>query len=305
MPTVRTLSRIITAAALVGLLCMAYAYFIEPSRLVVNQYELRLARLDPAFDGFRVALIADIHGGSNGVTQDRLQEIVERTNEQNVDAVFLLGDYVSQTRERGPDGRRGVRMAPAEIAKGLSGLRAHFGVYVVLGNHDEWYDPQAIMHAFERVGYTVLNGKASEIRLNGGQKLRVLGLRDHTTIGEWKPYSDEAKSLLAPTNGQGTVLVLQHSPDIVPIITGELSITSDPVVLFAGHTHGGQVSLPVIGPPIVPSMFGQKFARGHVRDSGIDVFVTTGIGTSILPFRFMVPPEIAVVTLRAAESEPQ
>ncbi|MCC6327492.1 MAG: metallophosphoesterase [Acidobacteria bacterium] len=300
MPTTRSLLLIAAACLAVGLLCVGYGYFIEPGRLVVNRYEMDIADWDPAFNGFRVALISDIHAGSNDVTADRLREIVDRTNEQNVDAIFLLGDYVSQSRGRMPDGRRGVKMEPAEIAEGLSGLRAQFGVYVVLGNHDEWYDPQAVGRAFEQKGYTVLNGKLAEIRLSGGQKLRVLGLKDHTTIGEWKVYSDAAKKLLEPTNGQGNVIVLQHSPDVVPAITGGLRITPDPMVLFAGHTHGGQIRLPVIGAPVVPSMFGQKFARGHVRDSGIDVFVTSGIGTSILPFRFLVPPEIAVVTLRRA-----
>ncbi len=299
MPSTRKLFLITGALAGVALLCVAYGYFVEPARLVVNQYEVRVVNWDPAFNGFRVALISDIHGGSNDVTPERLREIVQRTNELNVDAVFLLGDYVSQSKVRGPDGRRGVRMPPAEIAEGLSGLRSKYGVFVVLGNHDEWYDPAAVIRAFERTGYTVLNGKVSEIRLNSGQRLRILGLKDHTTIGEWKVYSDAAKKLLEPTNGQGDVIVLQHSPDVVPMITEELRITPDPMVLFAGHTHGGQVRLPIIGPPIVPSMFGQKFTRGHVRDRGIDVFVTTGIGTSILPFRFMVPPEIAVVTLKA------
>ena len=83
------------------------------------------------------------------------------------------------------------------------------------------------------------------------------------------------------------------------MITGDLSISKDLKVMFAGHTHGGPVSLPIIGSPIVPSSYGQKYAAGHVRDGGIDLFVTTGIGTSILPFRFGVPPEIAVVTISA------
>ncbi len=150
-------------------LCVAYGYFIEPRRLVVNSFEVRPKNWDPAFDGFRVALISDIHGGSNYVTTDRLRSIVEMTNKLDPDAIFLLGDYVSQSSERGPDGRRGVRMPPSEIAEALSGMRSKYGTFVVLGNHDEWYDPTAVMAAFERVGYTVLNGKVAEIKLNGGK----------------------------------------------------------------------------------------------------------------------------------------
>ena len=69
--------------------------------------------------------------------------------------------------------------------------------------------------------------------------------------------------------------------------------------MFAGHTHGGQLWLPVFGYPAIPSSYGQKYAAGHVRDFGVDMFVTTGTGTSILPFRFLVPPEIAVITINA------
>ncbi|MEO7673835.1 MAG: metallophosphoesterase [Pyrinomonadaceae bacterium] len=287
------------AAAFVAALCLAYSYFIEPRRLVINQYELKIKDWNPAFDGIRVALISDVHAGSNGIDDAKLREIVSRTNEQDVDAIFLLGDYVSQVPAGGmPTKRKGLRTEPADIANGLSGLRAKYGVFVVLGNHDQWSEPVALSAEFERVGYKVLDGKLAEIKLNNSQNLRILGLKDHSNIGVWKLYSDEAKNILAASEGTGDVIVLQHSPDIVPIITGDLQISNDLKIMFAGHTHGGQFWLPVIGAPIVPSSYGQKFARGHVKDSGIDVFVTSGIGTSILPFRFMVPPEIAVVTIR-------
>jgi uncharacterized protein len=298
MPTTKTLVKITLAVLAAAVLCLGYAYFIEPRRLVVNHYDLSVRNWNPAFDGFRVALISDVHAGSHDVSAEKLRRIVEKTNEQNVDAIFLLGDFVSQKREEGPIQLRGLRMQPAEIAENLSGLRSRYGVFLVLGNHDEWYDAGAVIRAFEGVGYNVLNGELADIRINNGQRLRILGLQDHTTIGIWKMYSDAAKKIVEPTNGQGDLIVLQHSPDVVPVITGDLSISTDTTVLFAGHTHGGQVWLPVVGPPIVPSGHGQKFARGHVRDGGIDVFVTTGIGTSILPFRFLVPPEIAVVTIR-------
>lgn len=286
----------------VGLLCLGYSYFIEPRRLIVNQYELRIANWNPAFDGFRVAVISDIHAGSNGITAEKLREIVERTNEQEVDAIFLLGDYVSQIGKRLPDRSRTLKMKPAEIAENLAGFRARFGVFAVMGNHDEWYpDSASIISGFETLGYNVLNGEVAVINTNNGSRLRILGLRDHTKIDTWKNYSDNARALLAPPHGIGDIIVLQHSPDVFPVITSDLSISPDTTIMFAGHTHGGQVWLPVIGSPIVPSMFGQKFNRGHVRDGGIDVFVTTGIGTSILPFRFLMPPEIAVVTIRSAD----
>lgn len=296
MPALKTLALATLVVTVVGLGCLGYAYFVEPYRLAVNRYDLRKKGWDPAFDGLRVALISDLHAGHHAVTAEMLRKIVARTNEEAVDAVFILGDHVSQARE---NGQRGVRMEPAEIAANLAGINSRYGVFVVLGNHDEWWEPAAVAAAFRRIGYRVLDGELAEIGLNSGQKLRILGLKDHTTIGIWKNYSDTARQLTGPTEGKGSLIALQHSPDVIGAVTGPLAITSDPMILFAGHTHGGQLWLPVVGSPIVPSSYGQKFAAGHVQDSGIDVFVTTGIGTSILPFRFLVPPEIAVVTIRS------
>ena len=178
-------------------------------------------------------------------------------------------------------------------------MKAKYGVYVVLGNHDNWYDGSRVVNAFTSVGYRVLNGGVATIERNG-KRLRILGLKDHQTIIYWRNYADDAKRLLSETEGTGDVLVLQHSPDIVPVITGEYEISRDLKLVLAGHTHGGQVSLPVLGPPIIPSSYGQKYARGQVRQEGIEIFITTGIGTSILPFRFGVPPEIAVLTIKRA-----
>ena len=294
MPPLKKLITIVLAGVTLVSLLAAYGYFIEPSRLVVNHYEMRVAGWNADFDGFRVAVVSDTHAGSNGADPEKLRLMVEKINEQTVDAVFLLGDYIS----RMPDGSGDLRVEPSEAVNAMSGLYAKHGVYVVLGNHDQAYAAAALTTEFERVGYRVLDGELAEVRLNSGAKLRILGLQDHSTIGIWKNYSGNAKKLLADSEGTGDLIVLQHSPDIVPIITGELLISNDLKIMFAGHTHGGQVWLPIVGPPVTPSMFGQKFAAGHVRDSGIDVFVTTGIGTSILPFRFLVPPEIAVVTIR-------
>jgi len=110
--------------------------------------------------------------------------------------------------------------------------------------------------------------------------------------------STEAKALLAPT-GDGDIIALEHSPDILPVITGDLSISPDLKLILAAHTHGGQVWFPIFGTPIVPSSYGQKYSYGHIRENNVDMFVTSGIGTSVLPIRFMMPPEIAVLTIRS------
>lgn len=280
------------------MLCLAYAYFVEPRRLVVRHEELSIAGWDPAFDGFRIAMIGDIHGGSNGADAAKLRKVVEEVNAERVDLVVLLGDYVSQERSSKPISERGLRMPVAEMADDLSGMQARFGVIAVLGNHDGWFGDQKVVPDLQRVGYRVLQNEVFTVEQNG-KALRFLGLIDHMKAGDWKVYSDKAKAAAAPTEGSGDLVVLEHSPDILPLVTGDLKISDDLKLFLAAHTHGGQVWLPILGRPVIPSSYGQKYAYGHVYDRGVDMWVTSGVGTSILPLRFMVPPEVIVLTLHA------
>jgi uncharacterized protein len=274
-------------------LCLAYSYYVEPRRLVVNHYDLRVKNWNPALDGFKIAAISDVHGGSNGVTEARLRELVARANEQDADIIVLLGDFVSQTDE--PET---LRMPVSSVAGNLKGFRARFGTYAVLGNHDIWWNSGEVARELNAAGIVVLENEVVTIEKNGA-KLRVFGLEDHMKWGGWKATSDKWKNILAPTEDAGDVLLLEHSPDVLPLVTGELSISPRLRLILAGHTHGGQIWLPLVGSPIVPSSYGQRYAFGHIRQNEVDMFVTTGVGTSILPFRFLVPPEIAVVTVYA------
>jgi predicted MPP superfamily phosphohydrolase len=131
------------------------------------------------------------------------------------------------------------------------------------------------------------------------QTLRILGLKDHVKIVSWDGFSQEITKVLQRSEQRGDVIVLEHAPDILPLITAAAPNPSDLKLILNGHTHGGQIWFPIIGSPIVPSDYGQKFAFGHTKENNVDVFITTGIGTSILPLRFLVPPEIAVLTIRA------
>lgn len=284
--------------SVLGIAVLSYSYFIEPHRLVTNYAELKISKWNKTFDGLEIVAISDIHGGSNGVDEARIRTLVEIANAQSPDLIVLLGDYISQVGPRGANGKRALRMPVETVAANLSGLRAKLGVFAVLGNHDGWYDDSAITTALTSQDIRVLDGEVAIVE-RGGAKLRILGLKDHQKISSWQAYREQARSLLATTEGQGDVLVLEHSPDVAVVINDGEPISKDLRLMIAGHTHGGQVWLPVLGSPIVPSSYGQKFAAGHVRDKELDIFVTTGVGTSILPFRFMVTPEIAVLTIRS------
>jgi hypothetical protein len=274
------LGRALFAAFLSLAVLGVYAVVIEPSRLVVNRAELTIPNWPPALSGIRVALLSDIHVGSPFWDLARLRELVTRVNAEQPDLVLLGGDY----QTNGVIGGKFVAVEP--IAAELGKLHAPLGVIAVLGNHDWFSGGQRSRAALEANGIAVLDDQVVSVSARG-TTFAVLGMSDI----EVRRMGATRMEDLAPPGVP--LLVLVHEPDIFA------TMDARPALTLAGHTHGGQVRLPWLGRPIVPSGFGQRYAAGHVVEGGRHLFVTTGLGTSIFPVRFRVPPEIALLTLRA------
>lgn len=275
----RWVKRALLALYALGLVLAADALWIEPARLVVNRQELHVPRWPESLSGLRIALLSDLHVGAPHWDLARLRELVQRTNAQKPDLILLAGDYEINGVWFGSH----VEIEP--IAAELAKLHAPLGVLAVLGNHDWWNDAAKTRRALEANGVRVLDDEALRLDARGGS-FCVLGLRD-----EYYRKRTAAEELAVAPPGL-PLIVLVHEPDVFAELDQRALLT------LAGHTHGGQVDLPLLGRRVVPSRFGARYAAGEVLENGKMLFVTTGVGTSIIPVRFRVPPEIALLTLR-------
>jgi predicted MPP superfamily phosphohydrolase len=264
-----------------GIGSLIWALFVEPGRLVVNHTDLELGRWPQSTPPLRLAFLSDLHVGSPHWGPSRIRELVERTNAETPDIVLLGGDYVID----GVVG--GTKVDHEAIADALSSLHAPAGVVAVLGNHDWWNDGLRMRRALESRGIVVLENETHTFT-HRGTRYAIAGLADAIT------RQPEPATTMDQSPADAPLIALIHEPDVFPYIDDRAGIT------LAGHTHGGQVRLPLVGRPIVPSAFGERYAAGHVVEGGRHLFVTTGVGTSILPVRFGVPPEIVILTLRPA-----
>lgn len=278
-----------TFLLLIGLL-VSYSYFIGARKFVVVEETLTVPNWSAKLNGFRVIAISDIHAGSNYAPEERLRYMVEQANVQNADIIVLLGDYVSESkfdrnaRDKpvGTD-RTEIRMPVATIADILGGLRAKHGVYAVIGNHDEYHNAPKITAEFERVGITVLENQVSVIEVDG-EKVNLWGIEDL-----WKNRKVPVEAFDAIADKRN-VIAITHNPDSLLKTPNGISL------MFAGHSHGGQLNWPIFGP--IAAVNDKRFMDGHAVVDGKHVYVTSGVGTSVIPFRFRVPPEIAVVTIQ-------
>ena len=270
----------VTLAAIPLLLAGAFfwAFLVEPNRLVVHQETIAIDNWPKELSELKIAVISDIHVGGWFIDDKKLRLIVEKTNQLQPDLIVILGDYMTG------EGWTRHRVLPEIFGPVLKDLHAPLGVYSVLGNHDWWWDGRRVRSGLEANGIKVLDDEVAEIKV-GGVSLCLAGLADLWT----RPQNIEETIAKIPQGAP--VIALTHNPDIFPALPERVQL------LLAAHTHGGQVRFPIIGTVIQPSRYGQQYVRGHVFENNHHLFVTSGIGTSIIPVRFGVPPEIVLLTI--------
>jgi len=260
-------------AALGGALGVGYT-LMEAKWLRVNAVTLAVPNLPGPFKGKKIAFLADLHHGPY-VPLPYIRHAVDTANGLNADLIALGGDYP----------HRGLRYVEPCI-KELGRLRAPLGVYAVLGNHDHYDGVQPFVSAnLVGQGIPELTNRGTWIEADGA-RIWLCGVGDY-----WRDTQD-LPAALGHTTTSDAVILLSHNPDYIEEM-------HDPRVglMLSGHTHGGQINLPIVGAPIVPSIYGQKYVHGLVQGPVAPVFVTRGVGTIVPPVRLLCPPEIVLITL--------
>jgi predicted MPP superfamily phosphohydrolase len=257
------------------------AGWVEPRRLVVRDMRLELPLWPASLSGLRVGVLTDVHAGVLHVAEDTIARWVARMNAEAPDLVLLGGDFTDA------HWLFGRRLAPERIAERLAALEAPLGRVAVLGNHDWKAYGMRMWTALADAGIPVLENDTHAVDAPGG-RLHVAGLAD---VRFRRP--DVARAL-AGVPAHEPVIVLAHDPDVFPFVPAHVALT------VSGHTHGGQVAMPHVRKPFVPSRHGERFVRGHVVEHGRHLVVGAGLGTSGLPIRFLAPPELLVLELRPA-----
>lgn len=252
----------------------------------VERITLPVPNLPAPFVGLTIAFLVDTHHGPF-VPLWYLEHVVAMTNALGADLVALGGDFVQRRRSRHLPPDRPYLRPGIEV---LSKLKAPLGSFAVLGNHDNWVDTAGTQRYLAEYGIRDLSNRGVWLE-RGGARLRFCGLDDHTTGVEDLPAA------LGDTRPGDACILLAHNPDVVEDIR-------DPRVGFvlSGHTHGGQVVLPYIGAPIVPSSYGQKYVQGFVQGPVTRVYVSRGVGTIMPAVRFRCPPEVTFITLCSTDA---
>jgi predicted MPP superfamily phosphohydrolase len=289
--------------AVAGLGATAYGVAIEPSMVRIAEYRPQPKNW-PADFPLRIVALSDVHANEPWLTAERLKGICERANALEPDIILLLGDYRSGMR------RFSFGEVPvADWAEMLKLLQAPLGVHAIMGNHDYWDDEDAMVsrsgptnaqRGLESVGIPVYLNRAARLEKEG-RGFWLAGLDDlvafvplrHARDYDGPEGLDDLPGTLAQLTTDEPAILMSHVPDIFPQVPDRIALT------LSGHTHGGQVR--ILGySPVVPSMYGNRYAYGHVVEDDRHLIVSSGLGFSKLPVRIGIPPEIMLIELGSA-----
>lgn len=253
-----------------------YSRFVHPFQPRLNHQLIELPRAHRHLDGLTIAFATDLHVGPH-FSVAALEPSIRILERVNADIVLFGGDYISESPRYLADVREPLRRMAAT---------AKIGAWGMLGNHDIANIRDRVMETFEGTGIRILTNEAVEIDTGRGP-LWLVGV-DDALLG-----SARLEESFAGVPADAARIAMWHEPDLAEQVE-----PYGPFLLLAGHTHGGQVRLPVLGPVATPKM-GKRYISGRHRFGDMTLFVSNGIGMYRPPVRFNCPPEVVVFTLMA------
>ncbi|PJF40307.1 MAG: metallophosphoesterase [Chloroflexi bacterium] len=259
---------------IVGFGGFVYGNNIEAGQIEVKPVDLTLPRLTAAFDGYRIAQISDIHT-DGWMTPDRLRHIVALINREEPDMVAITGDFVTGDAERHAAG----------LIDTLRELSPHDEVIAVPGNHDHWTDIDVVRGIMRESGLRDVSNGVFTLR-RGGEALHICGVDD-----VWYGH-DDIDATLSQLPDDGAAILLAHEPDFADVsaATGRFDLQ------LSGHSHGGQIILPWLGPPVLPWL-GRKYPNGQYQVGEMIQYTNRGVGMVMPRVRINCRPEVTIFTL--------
>jgi len=273
------------AAVAVGAIAVD-STLIEPNHPRIVRREIALRRWPARLDGFTIALLSDFHYDPL-FSKHPLHAAIGMVNDLRPDLVALTGDFVSVPFSETWESDQKAASSADPCARLLRQIRAPHGLWAVLGNHDFSTDPDVVTSALQSQGIHVLANQSAPIEA-GGARFWLAGVKD--ILSE----TSDLDAAIAPVPRDESTLLLAHEPDYAD------HVARYPVDLqLSGHSHGGQVRFPLLGPLYLP-LLARKYVWGLYRIGSLTLYTNPGLGTYGVPVRWNCPPEITFLTLRRA-----
>jgi predicted MPP superfamily phosphohydrolase len=271
---------------LLGIGGAVYGYLMEPNLFQVETVKLKLPRLSHQFSGLRVVQISDIHMGG-WMNLERLRRVTDLIMAQKPDVLLITGDFLI-----GYEFDDAAEQAIEDLVEALSHLAASIPTFAVLGNHDYWTSVKAVRQMLRAAGITELTNRVFTLSRDG-EHLHFCGVDD-----VWEGNA-RLEDVIAELSEDGASILLAHEPDFADIsaATGRFDLQ------LSGHSHGGQVVLPFVGPPRLPYL-GRKYPSGLYKVGEMFQYTNRGVGMARLPIRINCPPEITLFVLDSPASSP-
>ena len=254
----------------------AYGFFVEPNLFAVENVRLKLKRLPTAFSGIRVAQISDIHIGGR-MNRDRLKEVADLLQKETPEVLLITGDFLI-----GHQFNEASQKFLQDLIDVLSPLAKSIPTFAVPGNHDYWTNIDAVRQMLVKCGITDLTNSVFTLARDGTH-LHLCGVDD------WWEGKPRLGLITKQIGEEGAAILLAHEPDFADksAATGRFDLQ------ISGHTHGGQIVLPFVGPPVLPYL-GRKYPSGLYTIGEMYQYTNRGIGMARFPFRWNCRPEITI-----------